>query len=147
MRALVVIVALVSTLTLPGAHAPLAQPPPPIYRIVIHPDNPVSALERRFLEDAFLKRVRSWPSGEIIRPVDLEPRSEVRRHFTEGVLRRPVSAVRAYWQQRIFSGRDIPPPELPSDEAVTAYVKRYPGAIGYLSGAAATKGLKVLTIR
>jgi hypothetical protein len=35
--------------------------------------------------------------------LDLDFNSAVRRRFTEEVLRRPLAAVRAYWQQRIFS--------------------------------------------
>ena len=83
----------------------------------------------------------------MIRPVDLEPDSPVRRRFTEEVLRRPLAAVRAYWQQRIFSGRDVPPPELDSDQQVIDYVMKYAGAIGYVSGAAALNGPKPVTIR
>jgi hypothetical protein len=49
-------------------------------------------------------------------------------------LKRTVAAVRSYWQQRIFSGRDVPPPELDSDASVIAYVERTPGAVGYVSG-------------
>jgi hypothetical protein len=55
--------------------------------------------------------------------------------------------VRAYWQQRIFSGRDVPPPELDSDQQVVDYVMKYPGAIGYVSGAADLKGARAVQIR
>ena len=46
-----------------------------------------------------------------IRPVDLRPNAATRRLFSERMLRRSVAAVRSYWQQRIFSGRGVPPPE------------------------------------
>lgn len=122
-------------------------PPPPAFRLIVHPNSPVTSLDRRFVEDAFLKKVKTWPTGEVIRPVDLEPESDTRRRFTEEVLRRPLAAVRAYWQQRIFSGRDVPPPELDSDQQVIDYVMKYPGAIGYVSGAAALNGPKPVAIR
>ena len=57
----------------------------------------------------------------------------MRRIFSERVLKRSVAAVRNYWQQRIFSGRDVPPPEVEGDEAVVAYVAEHPGAVGYVS--------------
>jgi hypothetical protein len=133
-------------LTLAASTASPGKTPPP-YRVVVHPSNPVTTLDRRFLEDAFLKKVKLWPGGESIRPVDLEPNSEVRRRFTQEVLRRPLAAVRAYWQQRIFSGRDLPPPELENDEAVAGYVRRHAGAVGYLSGTASLEGLKVISIQ
>lgn len=99
------------------------------------------------LEDAFLKKVKTWPNGETIRPVDLEPGSSARQRFTAEVLRRPVAAVLAYWQQCIFSGRNVPPPELDTDEKVLSYVKKYPGAVGYVSGSAYVSGVKVITVQ
>src|SRR5882724_5360460 len=92
------------------------------FRIVVHPDNPTSSLGREFLLDAFLKTITRWEDGEGIRAVDLRADSQVRRAFTENILKRSVTAVRSYWQQRIFSGRDVPPPELDSDDAVVDYV-------------------------
>jgi ABC-type phosphate transport system substrate-binding protein len=119
------------------------------YRLIVNPRNPAASVERRFLAEAFLKKTSSWPSGETIRPVDLAADSPARRRFTDEVLNRSVPAVKSYWQQLIFAGRDVPPPELDSDEAVIRYVQRYPGAIGYVSGAvapAALAAVKVLAV-
>ena len=124
-----------------------AQPAAPGYRIIVHPSNSASSLDRRFVEDVFLKKITRWPDGQVVRPVDLEASSGVRRRFTEEVLRRPMAAVRAYWQQRIFSGRDVPPPELAKDEEIIRYVMKYPGAIGYVSAEAALDGLRVIATR
>jgi ABC-type phosphate transport system substrate-binding protein len=142
-------VTLVCALAAAPSPSPLASPPPPpTYQIVVHPGGPAGpVLDARFVADAFLKKVRTWPGGEPIQPVDLDLSSPVRRRFTEEVLRRPVAAVRAYWQQRIFSGRDVPPPELGTDEAVIKYVTKYPGAIGYVSTAAATNGIRGVAVR
>ena len=121
--------------------------PPPAFRLIVHPQSLVTTLDRRFVEDVFLKKVKTWSTGEVIRPVDLGPDSNTRRRFTEEVLRRPLAAVRAYWQQRIFSGRDVPPPELDTDQQVIDYVMRYAGAIGYVSGTTPLDGPRVVTIR
>jgi hypothetical protein len=117
------------------------------YRVILHPTNPLGSIDRQLLEDAFLKKVRAWPGGEVIRPVDLPQRSAVRRRFSGEVLRRSVEAVRAYWNQRIFSGRDLPPPELSSDEEVVRYVLKHRGAVGYISGSAPLDGVKVVAVR
>jgi ABC-type phosphate transport system substrate-binding protein len=124
-----------------------AGPPVPVYQVVVHPNNPTSTVDRGLLEDAFLKKITTWPTGELIRPVDLAPGSPVRRKFTEDVLKRSVEAVRGYWQQRIFSGRDVPPPELDTDDDVVRYVLKYEGGVGYVSGGAALNGSKVLSVR
>ena len=124
-----------------------AQAPGVGYRIICHPDNAGGATDRQFLEDAFLKKTRFWPSGTAIRPVDLTAASPVRRQFSEEILRRPVDAVRNYWQQRIFAGRDLPPPELEADADVVNFVLRNRGALGYVSASSPLSGARVLTVR
>jgi ABC-type phosphate transport system substrate-binding protein len=117
------------------------------FKVVVNAANPSSSVSRDFLAAAFLKKATRWDDGTLIRPVDLFADSAVRRAFSSGVLERPVAAVRNYWQQRIFSGSDIPPPELDSDEAVVRYVAAYPGAVGYVSPGANLGGTKVLAVR
>jgi ABC-type phosphate transport system substrate-binding protein len=124
-----------------------AQPNPPPYVVIVNPRNDLASVDRKFLEDAFLKKVTRWPNDETIRPVDLPARSPIRRRFTMEVLGRTVDAVKLYWQQRIFSGRDVPPPELDTDAEVVQYVLRHGGAVGYVSGGASLDGSKVLGVR
>jgi hypothetical protein len=123
-----------------------AATPAPAYQVIVDRNSAVTTVDRRFLADAFLKKVTTWPDGSAIRPADLPPSSPVRRRFSEDVLRRSVEAVKGYWQQRIFSGRDVPPPELDTDEAMVDYVLKHQGAVGYVSGAANVDGLKVLSV-
>jgi ABC-type phosphate transport system substrate-binding protein len=118
----------------------------PAYQVIVNPNNPSTSADREFVADAFLKKTTSWPNGETIRPVDLGAGSSVRRQFSDEILRRSVAEVKGYWQQRIFSGRDVPPPELDSDDDVVRYVLKYDGAIGYVSGGANLNGAKVLGV-
>jgi ABC-type phosphate transport system substrate-binding protein len=120
---------------------------PPAYRLVVHPRNPATSVDAKFLSDAFLKKVTRWPTGDVILPADLATDSPVRREFTETVLGRSVAAVRSYWQQLIFSGRDVPPPELESDAAVVQYVLKHRGALGYISGNADASAVKLITVK
>jgi hypothetical protein len=118
----------------------------PQFRVIVHPNNPLRSVDKGLLADAFLKKVTRWGNGEVIRPVDLHAGNSVRRRFSEAVLKRSVGAVRSYWQQRIFSGRDVPPPELESDDSVVAYVARYDGAVGYVSAGAKLVGVRELSL-
>jgi len=118
----------------------------PSYVVIVHPNNPHATASREFLAAAFLKKSTRWQNGEPIRPVDLRADSWVRRKFSEAVLRRSVPAVRNYWQQRIFSGRDVPPPEFDSDEAILQYVATHVGAVGYVSTRAQLKRARVLIV-
>src|SRR5690242_2198257 len=128
----------------PADPAPL--PASAAYRVVVHPRNPATAVDRRFLSQVFLRKTVTWSNGETIRPVDLAPDSPIRRRFTDEVHGRSVAAVKSYWQQVIFSGRGLPPPELPTEDAVARFVSRNPGAIGYVSGAADLRSVKVLAV-
>ena len=140
--------ALISLLTAASLRAPAARAgEPPAFRVIVHPKNPLASASREFVSDVFLKRVTRWGDGETIKPVDLRPDSAVRRKFSERVLKRSVAAVRSYWQQRIFSGRDVPPPELDSEAAVVSYVASHPNAIGYVSGSADLGNTRELALR
>jgi ABC-type phosphate transport system substrate-binding protein len=129
------------------AHSATVSGDPRGYVVVVHPGNGATSVERQFLVDAFLKKATTWPDGETIRPVDLPASSPVRRQFSEEVLHRSIAEVKGYWQQRIFSGRDVPPPELDTDDAVIAYVLKHDGAVGYVSTAATIGGAKVVAVR
>ena len=118
---------------------------PPAYLVIVHPSNPTANVNRRFLADAFLKKTTRWDHGETIRPVDQTSDSPVRRRFSDEVLKRSVAAVRNYWQQIIFAGRGVPPPELNGDEDVVQYVADHTGAVGYISGPN-TDGVKVISV-
>ena len=119
----------------------------PAFRVIVHPSSDPKSLERRFLGDVFLKKATRWPAGDAILPVDLEAGARARREFSENVLGRSVGAVKSYWQQIIFSGRGLPPPELADDAAVVAYVLAHPGAIGYVSGSGDVRQARVITVR
>lgn len=130
--------------SLAAAAAP-AEPPRSSYVVIVHPETPVSKLDRRFVADAFLRRKTRWPDDKPIRPVDLGPDSPARARFSQETLALSVASVRNYWQQRIFSGRDLPPPEL-DDDAVVSYVLSHPGALGYVVAGTRLKGAKVVDV-
>jgi ABC-type phosphate transport system substrate-binding protein len=121
-----------------------AAPAVPPFHVIVNPANPATVVDRAFVAQAFLKKVRRWPDGQTIYPVDLTRDSAVRRQWSVELLGRSVEAVKNYWQQLIFAGRDLPPPEMPSENEVVTYVLHNPGAIGYISGAAPLHGAKVL---
>lgn len=118
----------------------------PRFQVIAHSDNPRSDVRREFVADAFLKKTNQWPGGGSIRPVDLPFESKVRASFSEKVIGRSVAAVRSYWQQRIFSGRGVPPPEAESEDAAVRYVRRHTGGLGYVSLDTDITGVKVLVV-
>jgi ABC-type phosphate transport system substrate-binding protein len=119
----------------------------PVYRVVVNAANPHTNVDRRFLADAFLKKVTRWGAGDPIRPVDQRSESGARQRFSEDILGRSVAAVKSYWAQLVFSGRDLPPPELDGDDEVVRYVAKHVGAVGYVSASASVDGVKVVGVR
>ncbi len=117
------------------------------YVVVVHPDSPIREVSRTFVRDAFLKRNADWPHGPPIRPVDLTPAAPARTTFTRDVLGRGVSEIKRYWQQQIFSGKNVPPPELPSEIEVIDYVLKHAGAIGYLPTSADAQRVRAVAVK
>jgi hypothetical protein len=112
----------------------------------VNPANSAASVDRKFLRDAFLKKTLRWPGGEPVRPADLAPRSRVRAKFSEELLGRSIAAVRSFWQQSIFSGRDVPPPEFDDEALLVRYVLKHPGGVGYVGGGTDLQGAKVLAV-
>ena len=84
----------------------------------------------------------------IFRFVRTQPASSAaRRRFSEDVLGRTIEAVRRYWNQQVFSGRGVPPPQVDSEAAVVEYVLTHPGAIGYVTETTDVRGAKVILVR
>jgi ABC-type phosphate transport system substrate-binding protein len=127
--------------------ASVSAEPRSAYEVIVNPGNSIATVDRQLLADAFLKKTTEWPDGETMKPVDLAPASPIRSRFSEEVIHRSVSEVKGYWQQRIFSGRDTPPPELDSDEEVVQYVLKHRGGVGYVSASAALGGARVVGVR
>jgi ABC-type phosphate transport system substrate-binding protein len=104
----------------------------PQYRIIVHPQNSVTGIDREFLRSAYLKKQIAWQQGEPLRPVGLPRTFAVQEQFTREVLQKTPAQLRNYWNQQIFSGKGVPPIEAATTAEVIAYVIANPGAIGYL---------------
>lgn len=121
----------------------LAQPS--TFKVIVHPDNPVASLTKKDVSNLFLKKTGRWDElRERVEPVDLD--ATVREDFSQQIHGRSLSAIKSYWQKQIFSGREVPPPELKTDSEVIAFVAGRQGAIGYVSAAASLDGVKEVVV-
>lgn len=120
------------------------------YKVIAHPSVPVSSMSSKDLTPLFLKKATTyakWGSSQKVVPFDQAQDSGTREAFTKAVHQKPVMAVKAYWQQQIFSGRGTPPVELDGDGEVMAAVARTAGGIGYVgAGATLRAGVKVIRV-
>ena len=69
-----------------------------------------------------------------------------KENFTKKIHGKSISAINAYWQKKIFTGKGVPPIEQSSEKDVIEFVKNNPGAIGYVSANTNTSGVKVLKV-
>ena len=116
------------------------------YRVVVHKSNPIEAMTAERVSALFLKKVTKWDNGRRILPVNQVADTAVREKFSKTIHGKSVAAIKSYWQQQVFSGRDVPPPEKPSDSQVLAYIEANRDAIGYVSAGAPLGSAKVLKV-
>jgi ABC-type phosphate transport system substrate-binding protein len=102
------------------------------FKVIVNPELSIDSVDRDFLRDAYLKKATEWGNGDTIRPVDLSAKFAARDQFTEHVLRKTPSQLKTYWNQQIFSGKGVPPPEADSVQGVVEYVLENKGAVGYI---------------
>ena len=115
------------------------------YKVVVNSSNPLVSITRENLSRIFLKKTTKFPNGLNASPVDLSVSSTVRRSFSKDVLGKPSSAVDAYWQQLIFSGRDVPPPQK-TESGVLEFVRSNGSGVAYIPEDADTTGVKVIIV-
>jgi ABC-type phosphate transport system substrate-binding protein len=114
--------------------------------VIANPDTEASTIDRGFLRDAFLKKATSW-HGVTVRPVDLSSRYAARERFTRDVIKKTPAQLRSYWNQQIFSGKGVPPPEVETAAAVVRYVSATRGAVGYVPAGTDVGSAKVIGLR
>jgi len=129
------------------ASASLASDDGPGFIVIVNPDNPNDAVDRDFLRDVYLGKATEWGNGDAVHPIDLTERFAARDRFTEQVIRKTAAQLRTYWNQQIFSGKGVPPPEVDAAADVIEYVLSNRGAVGYLPADADPGKAKVIRIR
>ncbi|HYM74679.1 MAG TPA: TonB family protein [Candidatus Dormibacteraeota bacterium] len=97
------------------------------------------------LKSVFLLQKRALQDGSIVAPV-VQKSGATQELFLKEYLDRNPEEVRAYYYGLVYTGKGLMPKELHSDAEVVAYVARTRGAIGYVSSAASSEGVKILAV-
>jgi ABC-type phosphate transport system substrate-binding protein len=111
--------------------------------VIANPSIPVSQLSQQELETIYLLRQAYWPDGNLIVPVNREAASDIRGFFSGIVLRQSPRSLSTYWDQMHFRGKS-PPVVQASNDSVVAFVRKIPGAIGYVENIVGLDGVKVI---
>ena len=130
---------LILTATLMGATAHAAT-----FKLIVNNGVGVSSLTKKAASDLFMKKTAKWQNGSAVVPIDQA--AGVREDFSRAIHGKSAAAVKSYWNQMVFSGRDVPPVEKTSDAEVIEFVRSTRGAIGYVSTAVAADGVRVIEL-
>lgn len=117
------------------------------YKVIVNSAVGASDITTAALSKVFLKQSDKLPDGTAVTAVYQAKTSATREAFDKAVLGKTVAGVETFWQQQIFSGKDVPPAVKASDDDVISFVKATPGGIGYVSAGAAVAGVKVLAVK
>lgn len=116
------------------------------YKVVAYPETHEGDVDRDTLRDVFLKKATQW-NDHTVHPIQLAPKYPASERFDHEVLHKTSSQLKSYWNQQIFSGKGVPPPEADSAADVITYVVSHPGAIGYVPADFDSGRAKVIRVR
>src|SRR5687767_12972331 len=101
------------------------------FKVITHPTVVGLKIRRADLAAVYMKTVNRWGDGRTALPVDQPASAEVRKRFSEEVLRLNVVLASQYWLKQMTAGgsgiRRVPPLVKSTDAEVVAYVKANPG--------------------
>ncbi|MCW8877694.1 MAG: hypothetical protein OQK04_07505 [Kangiellaceae bacterium] len=111
--------------------------------VIVHPSN-ASSISNDDIKRIFLGKMKSFPGGSQVLPVNQSSASATRKAFDSGALGKSASQIKAYWSKLVFSGKGNPPKEVPNDQDVINLVKDNPAVIGYIDSASVSGDVKVV---
>ncbi len=104
--------------------------------LIAHKDMSISAVSKKDVKKLFLGKSKSLIGVDNLTPINQGATSVTRNKFDQSMMGKSSKQMKAYWAQRMFSGKGVPPEELENDQAVLDKVTKCEACIGYvLSGA------------
>jgi ABC-type phosphate transport system substrate-binding protein len=105
--------------------------------IVVIVNPAAKAISKDQIADLYLGR-----SAELT-PIDQIVNSAIYVEFYKKATGRDVAQVKAIWSRILFTGRGLPPKQLPDSAAVKQAVAANPKAVGYIEKSAVDSSVKV----
>lgn len=110
---------------------------------IVHRDNP-HPIDKAYVVGIYTGRLKGWPDGSPVFPLDQDLGGEVRDAFCQEWLGRSPAAVNAIWAQNIFTGKALPPKIVAADERMKRIVATNRNAIGYIRRSALDDTVRAL---
>jgi ABC-type phosphate transport system substrate-binding protein len=101
--------------------------------------NPAAApISKEQIADIYLARNNAWT------PIDQSAGSSIYAEFYKKATGRDTAQVKAIWSRILFTGRGVPPKQMPDSAAVKKAVAANPKAVGYIEKSAVDASVKVI---
>lgn len=106
--------------------------------VIVNPSSNVASLSPNEIRAFYLGKNKK------LRPVDQAAGSRNRREFISKVVGKSESQFKAYWSQRIFSGKGTPPQSRVNSAGVKHEVANTPNTIGFIDSSLVDGSVKVV---
>ncbi|MBN8524886.1 MAG: substrate-binding domain-containing protein [Planctomycetes bacterium] len=113
--------------------------------VIVHPGNAAASLSKDDLDAIYNGKKANWPDGAKIVIAVMD--GPVHESFLKAYVGKTSAQFSASWKKIVFTGKAKAPQECKDDAAMAAFVAATPGAIGYVSDAAAAGGAKVVAVQ
>ena len=104
--------------------------------VIVNPAAPAINVEQ--VMDLYLGRGSGWT------PLDQVATSPIYIEFYKKAIGRDTAQIKAIWSKILFTGRGLPPKQLPNSEAIKKAVAANPNAVGYIEKSLVDASVKVV---
>ncbi|WP_434928324.1 phosphate ABC transporter substrate-binding protein [Shewanella sp. HL-SH8] len=111
--------------------------------VIVHPSN-ADSIDQKYIENIYLGKVKSFPSGEQVVPINMDASQAAKETFDSAVLSKSASQLKAYWSKKMFTGKGTPPKEVSSTEDMIKLISSNPSMIGYIDSGSVNDTVKVV---
>lgn len=100
--------------------------------VVVHPENPLQALDSATVKRLYLGQARRFPGGASVEFMSLPGEHEITQSFFGSVLNMSASQVKTHWASLVFTGRGNPPEQRENQAQLLEWLARTPNGITFL---------------
>jgi len=111
--------------------------------VVAHAKSDLSAVDKATLKKLFLGKTTKI-NGAKVRAVNLPDSNDLKIEFDTKVVGKDPSKMKAYWANRIFTGKGKPLAQVSNEENMVVWLAENKDGIGYMSADSINSKLKVL---
>ncbi|PCK07170.1 MAG: phosphate ABC transporter substrate-binding protein [Alteromonadaceae bacterium] len=111
--------------------------------VIVHPSNG-NSLTAKAIQRIFLSKMKTFPDGDVILPIDQPLETDIRKNFIKVILKKRESQMSAYWASVVFTGKGLPPKQVEDGKSVKNLVAKNPNTIGYIDSSKVDDSVKVV---